>query len=202
MFKKVILGAVAVAAVNATAFAGAGVFLDDEAGWLASADGTVVTPDYTTVAPVDFSPGVPTDLGGFYDVLATGGGPGSASLNGVPNFVFDFSPGGLSSVTFTFDTPITGFSGIWSNTFVQDGFQVSTPFADYDLGAISGNDLSARFIGIHEAAPFSTVTFSTASPVGGDDFVFFNSFNFVEIPAPGAVALLSVAGLVGTRRRR
>jgi hypothetical protein len=192
--------AIALAAGSASAFAGAGVFIDDEAGWLANADGILVTPDYTALAPVDFDPGVSTNLGGFYDVLATGGAPGDANLNTVPNFVFDFSPGGLSSVTFTFDTPITGFSALWSNTFVQDGFRVSTPSADYDLNDLSAN-LSAQFIGIHEATPFSTVTFSTTG-AGGDDFVFFNTFNFVEIPTPGAAALLGVAGLAAARRRR
>ena len=75
------------------------------------------------------------------------------------------------AVTFEFPTPIVGFAAVWSNTFVQDGFTVSSPFNDYDLNVIS-NDLNAQFIGFTENAPFSTVTF-TATNDPGDDFVFF-----------------------------
>lgn len=175
----------------------------DRASWEAAANGPVITPDLAAASPIDFAPGVATSVGGAFDVLATGGGVGDASLNAVPNFVFDFAPGGLSSVTFTFSTPITAFAGEWSNTFVQDGFAVeSGSGAFYDLGLIGGEPLgSNQFIGVVEPGGFSTLTFTTATP-GGDDFVFFTAFEFVEIPSPGTAALLGVAGVAAVRRRR
>ena len=175
----------------------------DRAAWAASAGGAIVSPDFLELGPVNFASGVATDLGGFFDVMPTGGGPSSAQLNDVPNFIFDFDPNGLTSVTFTFDTPITAFAAEWSNTFVQDGFAVESGSGEsYDLGAIGGNPLGInQFIGVVEADGFNTLTFTTAT-AGGDDFVFFTAFEFVEVPAPGGAAMLALGGLAALRRRR
>jgi hypothetical protein len=185
-----------VASAGATASAG---IIFDRATWVSSVGGPVTTPDYSGFAPVDFPPDTPVDLGGNFTVTSTGGSTGDADLNTVPNFVFDFAPGGLSSVTFEFPTPILGFAALWSNTFVQDGFTVSSPFNDYDLNVIS-SDLNAQFIGFTEASPFTTVTF-TATNDPGDDFVFFREFEFA-VPSPGAASALMAAGVLGLRRRR
>lgn len=199
MNRNVLCAALAASFVGAPA--SAQVFLD-RSNWVTAAGGAVTTPDYSVFAPVDFVPGVSFDMGGFFDVLATGGSTGDADLNNVPNFVFDFSPGGLSSVTFSFDTEITAFAGLWSNTFVQDGFAVTTGNGNtYDLGALGGGAPSAAFIGIVEATAFDSVTFTTATP-GGDDFVFFREFEFVSVPAPASAALLGLGAIAGVRRRR
>lgn len=188
-----ILAVAVVASSGAVASAG---IIFDRTTWVSSVGGPVTTPDYSALAPVDFPDGVPVDLGGNFIVTAEGD---DADLNTVPNFVFDFSPGGLASVTFDFPTPILGFAAVWSNTFVQDGFTVSSPFNDYDLNVIS-SDLNMQFIGFTENAPFSTVTF-TATNDPGDDFVFFRDFEFA-VPAPSAASALMAAGVVGLRRRR
>ena len=199
MFRSTLTAVVAIACVSATA--SAQTFLDRTA-WEAAASGPVISPDYAAIGPVEFDPGVSADLGGFFDVLATGGVTGDADLNAAPNFVFDFDPAGLQSVTFTFDTPITAFGALWSNTFVQDGFAVTTGNGDtFDLEAVAGATLSSTFVGVIDAAGFSTLTFST-SPGGGDDFVFFNTFEFVEIPSPATAGLLGLGALAATRRRR
>ena len=171
--------------------------------WVTAAGGDITTPDYSTFGEIDFVPGSPTDLGGFFSVTAAGGATGDASLNSVPNFVFDFAPGGLSSVTFTFDAPITAFAALWSNTFVQDGFSVSTPEETYDLHSYTPT-LNAQFIGFVESSGFTTVTFTTTSPMGGggDDFVFFREFEFAAVPSPSGAALLALAGVGAARRRR
>lgn len=200
MFRATLFSATVVLVASHVSF---GQTFLDRAAWAASAGGAIVSPDFLELGPVDFAPGVETDLGGFFDVMPTGGGPNSARLNDVPNFIFDFDPAGLTSVTFTFDTPITAFAALWSNTFVQDGFAVESGSGMfYDLGAIGGDPLGGeQFIGVVEDAGFSTLTFTTATP-GGDDFVFFTAFEFVEVPAPGAAGVLAFAGLAGMRRRR
>lgn len=193
---------VAVSAVCVTALAGAAhaqVFLDRTA-WV-SAAGAVTTPDVGALGEFSFAEGTPTDLGGFFTVTATGGPDGAAELNDVPNFVFDFAPGGLSSVTFTFDTPITAFAAVWSNTFVQDGFSVSTGTNTYDLEAEAGDTLSSTFVGFVESSGFSTLTFTTNTP-GGDDLVFFREFEYSVVPAPSAAAVLGFGGVLAARRRR
>ncbi len=191
--------AIVVSCAGATA--SAQTFLD-RSNWVTAAGGAITTPDYAAFAPVDFEPGTPFDMGGFFHVTANGGSTGDADLNTVPNFVFDFSPGDLSSVTFTFETEITAFAGLWSNTFVQDGFAVTTGNGNtYDLGALGGGAPSAVFVGIVEATAFSTVTFHTAGP-GGDDFVFFREFEFAYVPAPASAGLLALGAVVGVRRRR
>ena len=118
--------------------------------------------------------------------------------------MFSFDADEVRSVTFAFDEAITGFSANWSNTFVQAGFRVSSPFNDYDLNGLSG-DLNDQFIGFTEDAAFDTVTFTTTEPLG-DDFVFFSEFDFggapAAVPEPGTFALLAVAAAGGVIRRR
>ena len=150
-----------------------------------AAVGSSFTPDYASLAEIDFPLGT-TDFYGFFDVT-TDGGPGTsanaARFNDVGNFVFDFDPVDLSSVTVTFPTPITGFAGLWSNTFVQDGMRVSTPLNDYDLNALAA-PLDAAFIGITEASPFDSIRFSTSENIPGDDFVFFRELTYAPVPEP------------------
>ena len=188
------MAALAVAGMATSAASGQVFF--DETDWMNASSGDLVAPDYASIPAQNFPTGT-TNFAGLFDVTAVG--VGAADFNGVGNFVFDFD--GLDTVTFTFDTPISSFSGIWSNTFVEDGFRVSTPFNDYDLNVLS-DPLNGAFIGFVENAPFSTVTFTTSSPTMGNDFVFFNTFNYYEVPAPASAAILGLGGLVASRRRR
>ncbi|MEM8679163.1 MAG: hypothetical protein AAGF97_07420 [Planctomycetota bacterium] len=178
------------------------VFLDQ--GSYDAAVGSSIVPDYANLAPIEFPLGT-TSFYGFFDVTSAGG-PGTpqdaADYNAAENFVFDFDPANLSSVTFTLPTPAIGIAGFWSNTFVQDGFRVSTPFNTYDLNSIA-DPLSDTFIGITEDMPFDTVVFSTSQNIPGDDFVFFNGFSYAPVPEPaGGWGLVFAGGLVGLLTRR
>jgi len=46
------------------------------------------------------------------------------------------------------------------------------------------------------------VTFSGATDSGGNNRLDNIQFNATAVPAPGALALLGVAGLIGARKRR
>lgn len=195
---KLVCASAVVASVSGVA--SAQVFFD-RGDWVAAAGGGVVSPDFSAFAPTEFAPGVSTDLGGFFSVTANGGALGDAELNTVPNFVFDFAPGGLASVEFNFDTPITAFAAVWSNTFVQDGFTVSSGSTLYDLNVLS-DPLGSQFIGFVEADGFSTVRFTTTvNPGNGDDLVFFNTFEYVPVPAPASAFVLGGAAIASRRRR-
>lgn len=192
-FAHAVLATAAIAVAASPAAAGA--FLD-RTDWVANTD-EVVSPDYTPFANSTFEDGVPFDLGGDFTVTAQGG---DATLNQVPNFIFGFAVGGLSSVTFEFPAPITGFAAIWSNTFVEAGFTVSSPFNDYNLNELS-DPLDAQFIGFTEDMPFTTVTFTPTNDPA-TDFVFFRDFEFAFVPAPGSPALLLCSAGLFARRRR
>lgn len=185
------------------AAASAQVFIDDQAGWEAAAVGPITAPDYVALGAALFDIGS-TDYNGLFTVtVATNGASfnpdGDAEINAIGNFVFDFDP--VTSVTITFNEAITGFAANWSNTFVQDGFSVSTNTATYDLNVLA-DPLSSTFIGVQEAAGFTSITLTTTDPNPGDDFVFFNSLQWSAVPSPGAAALAGLAGLAGLRRRR
>jgi len=189
-FGSAVIATVGVAVVASTATAD--VFFD-RTDWVANTD-SIVTPDYTPFIGTVFSDGVPVDLGGNFTVTAEGG---NATLNQVPNFIIGFAAGGLHTVTFEFPEPINGFAAVWSNTFVQDGFTISTPFNDYDMTTV----VSADFIGFTEDSTYTTVVF-TAAADPGTDFIFFRDFEFAPVPAPGGSALLLCsAGLLARRRR-
>ena len=194
------VAATALLLLSAAAPASADVFFDRTA-WEAAV-GEVTAPDYDALDPLDFPAGT-TDFYGFFDAVVEKAG-GTSNFNGVGNFVFSFDADEVRSVTFAFDEAITGFSANWSNTFVQAGFRVSSPFNDYDLNGLSG-DLNDQFIGFTEDAAFDTVTFTTTEPLG-DDFVFFSEFDFggapAAVPEPGTFALLAVAAAGGVIRRR
>jgi hypothetical protein len=48
----------------------------------------------------------------------------------------------------------------------------------------------------------NSLLFRTPSSIAGSQGFYFDDLSYTAIPAPGAIALLGVAGLVGGRRRR
>ena len=131
--------------------------------------------------------------------------------------------GSFSGFDFSMDygEPIEDFS--WASDLA---IFVTTPGGTtYQIGGLSGEDIPWAFQGSGSDAPgfySDTVDFT---PIGGPftetglwTFTFENNSSFdsnpnpysniffnligVEVPAPGALALLGVAGLAGQRRRR
>lgn len=163
----------------------AAVFLDPASYQIAA--GPEILPPYASLAPLVFPAGT-TDFYGYFDVVtesATGTPSNAAQLNTARNIVLDFESNGLQRVTLRFPQPVRGIAALWSNTFVEDGLRLTTPFGQYDLNQLVPN-LNAQFIGVVETEPFSSVTFTTSTPAAGNDFVFFREFRFSPVPEPCA----------------
>ena len=90
-------------------------------------------------------------------------------------------------------------SGTGSNAFPWAQFI----YADTDFGSASLNDGASATIGYQAAVDgtkdvqwsFNTAGSATSGPPN-------NVLSLVAIPSPGALALLGIAGLIGSRRRR
>jgi len=143
--------------------------------------------------------------------LAIIGGSGGTAANG-KSMVFKFSMAGFSNLSMSYATQrtSTGFnsqvleysvdgvnwSSIGANNSIQSSFSaLSTPPGVATVfGGISGLDNAS------DAYVRMRLTGATGS-TGNNRFDNF-IFSADVIPAPGAIALLGVAGLVGVRRRR
>jgi len=145
------------------------------------------------------------------------GGPGSASVSG-GTATFTTAIGGaglfysgnaqdLTGYTFSFDLSMTGEVG---NTFFEVDFGIANGtyaafVLDYTTAGTYTVDLStvpsnSEFLGVFDFTAITDITISmTAQSYSGGSATVSN---FTYTPAPGALALLGAAGLVGARRRR
>ena len=112
---------------------------------------------------------------------------------------------GLQIVTFTFPSaasfPVRGF-GFYYTGGAGAPFTVFTSINGINQSQQTILNASNQFLGFYADdvadANISSITLVVSS---GNGFTMTGSA-FALVPAPGAVALLGVAGLVGTRRRR
>jgi uncharacterized protein (TIGR03382 family) len=79
-----------------------------------------------------------------------------------------------------------------------------------DFGSVSGTNVSTYFVATlntltaldNASTAFLRLTFTGATTSSGNNRLDNIQFNASAIPAPGAIALLGVAGLAAGRRRR
>ena len=101
----------------------------------------------------------------------------------------------------------SGF-GIGANyTFDDEGADlwadVSTQSDDYFLPSGNWSHVAADDLSLFDGQPMGGAWILTISDNAGFDTGFFENWDLkISTPAPGALALLSVAGLLCTRRRR
>ena len=136
---------------------------------------------------------------------------GTFNANGKA-MVFKFSMSGLSNlaVSYAVQRTSSGFTTqqwdystdgtTWSSAATITGIQAS-----FAAGATPANVVSTVSVasGLNNAATaYMRVTFTGATSATGNNRVDNFQFNAAAIPAPGAVALIGLAGMVGSRRRR
>jgi hypothetical protein len=120
------------------------------------------------------------DLGASTPISATWGGSGTSIS--------------LESIAMGKVWPNIG--GFASSEVTIKGFKNSVEVAS-QIVALTGSTQSVSLTG-----GFADIdTFTMVGSAGGGYF-YFGSFTYSVVPAPGAIALLGAAGLVGSRRRR
>ena len=183
---------------------------------VSAANAGVVDPFTTPQTPPPYGTFI-NITGGIFNqraLVKTGGGSGSVSggsVNFVPNsastndgmaFGLEYKQANgstidLSGKSFSFNLAATGsYTLLW--VFV-DGNDNS---ADMVVNAQSG---IVTFSATQTEAGFdwsNVETMNVGFRHGSSSTGVLSNFNFTAVPAPGALALLGVAGLVGARRRR
>ena len=117
---------------------------------------------------------------------------------GVAGLSYSGNAQDLTGYTFSFDLNMTGAGG---NTFFM--FQFESANSNLDLIYVNYRtpgsytvDLSTRTFN-YTAITNITIALSTS-----DGSATMSNFTYTPVPAPGALALLGAAGLVGARRRK
>ena len=158
-----------------------------------------------SMSTVTTSPAALAIVGGAASVPA-----GTFGANGKA-MVFKFSMSGLSnlSVSYAVQRTASGFTTqqwdyssdgtTWSSAATITGIQAS-----FAAGATPANVVTSLGVasGLDNAATaYMRVTFTGATSSTGNNRVDNFQFNATALPAPGAIALIGLAGLIARRRR-
>jgi len=195
--------AAAVAAASLSAAASATVVrFTDFALWSAySATGgaSVITEDFNSIADGFYTSPFSRTVGGItWSAAATGGlfvQGGQFSTNNPEMITFSMSPG-VQGVAGNFYGTDINFNTV--PAIVQVTLNDGSAYIGFATSA-------ADFVGFYSTgAAISSISVSAQAIPGTSGNVYPTADNlyFAVVPAPGAVSLLAVAGLVGTRRRR
>lgn len=149
------------------------------------ADGFYASPFSSSVGPVNWS------------ALATGG----LYVQGG-----QFSTNVATALTFNFGPSVRGIGGNFYGTDMS--FNVVPSIVTISLADgtsyVGFVDSSATYTGFYSTGAAITSLTISATPSSGGAAVFPTADNvqFAVVPTPGALALLGLAGLAGSRRRR
>jgi len=167
--------------------------------WYAGNAGTsVITENFNGIANGVYSSPFSGSAGGInWTAVAAGG---LSVQNGV------FSTNNAETLTFAMSP---GVQGVGGNFFGTDGSFNAVPAIVQvtlnDGSAYIGYTSSAAdFIGFYSTdAQITSVAISSTPAIGtGSVYPTADNLYFAAVPAPGAISLLAVAGMFGTRRRR
>lgn len=152
--------------------------------------------------------------------LNTSFGPSGVAGGGIPNFFVGISPAASPNAAYGYGH---GFAGIDSYEFGFDpstifSFDSGTVFMNFTLSATASIMLNSRTEGIDlvqiDGVALASGVLGGILAAGNHSLSVYYSnsalndpldtfqFGYIAIPAPGALAILGVAGLVGARRRR
>lgn len=195
-------GAIAVAAMATcvSPTTAAVVTVTNQSLWTAysSANGaSIVTEDFTGIADGFYAGSFSSSVGGIAWTAAAPGGlyvdQGLFSTNYPEPLTFTFSPGVQGVAGNIFGTDIN-FDTVLS--VVQVTLNDGSSYIGYATAA-------SDFIGFYSTdAAISSLTITILGDTPGGIFPTVDNLYFAVVPAPGAIALLGVAGILGRRNRR
>lgn len=197
-------------------FGSATLYLDGTNGssnWFVPAAGATNTElnSFTgTALNADTNIGMSTVTSGTACLALLGGaaGGGSFAANG-KSMVFAFNMTNMENLSVSYATQRTGSgftSQVWE--YSTDGINWFAVGSNNSIQAnfALGSGATTTFSGVtgldNAATAFLKVTFTGATAATGNNRLDNIIFEADQIPAPGALALLGVAGLLGGRRRR
>ncbi|MFM7133369.1 MAG: hypothetical protein ACKO0W_03535 [Planctomycetota bacterium] len=199
------LAALALAAVSVQAASGAVIVFAAESLWTSyttSGGFGIVTEDFSGYSGFYASglAGTTTGAAGTVNWTASASGglyaaAGLFSTNNIAPLSFDFSSTQVRSVGGNFFSTDINFN------FVTSIIQVSLNDGTSYFGQI---DNAADFVGFYSTnALISSITITAIPVPGGTQSVYptVDNLSWGIVPAPGAIALLGLAGLAGRRRR-
>ena len=161
-----------------------------------------------------------TTTTGMAALAVLGGGSGATTAANGKAMVFKFSMTNLQdlAISFAAQRTATGFTGIaidtsangtsWSSwTTLTSAYTAGTP--NVYSGAIKDSFVNTGVVSLSATASLNNAstayvrfTFTGGSSTSGNNRMDNFQFNATAIPAPGAVALIGLAGMVSSRRRR
>jgi hypothetical protein len=154
--------------------------------------------------------------GGFYTGPLTGTSGGVNWSASAPGGLLVANVAGSPALSTNFVEPLTiSFAGAplqgVAGRFFGTDFSFNVVPALITLSLDDGSSFvgfvtdAAAFTGFYSTgAAITSISFTAQAPPGGSGAIYptVDDLRFAVIPAPGALALLGVAGLVGFRRRR
>jgi hypothetical protein len=202
---RISLAAAAIAAISSQFASGAVIVFSTESLWnnyTQSGGFGIVTEDFSGYNGFYASGLAGTSSGGAgtvnWTASASGGlyaAAGLFSTNNIAPLSFDFSSTQVRAVGGNFFSTDINFN------FVTSIIQVSLNDGTSYFGQI---DNAADFVGFYSTdALISSITITAIPTPGGTQSVYptVDNLSWGVVPAPGAIALLGLAGLAGRRRR-
>ena len=166
--------------------------------WEAAA-GTAIIDDFTSYGIVDLALGDNNFFNG-YTITLAGTGTGGTNINGANNLVFTLGAE-LESMTFTFDSTITGIGADWLNSFVSNGLTVTVNGEAFNVEDFVPQ-ANFEFLGFTDSGnPLSGATVMVTNPGQATEFAAISNL-YYAVPTPATAAVFGFAGLAATRRRR
>lgn len=165
---------------------------------------TQQTEDFNSLTPGDLPYNTPVSLGlltGQAD--GTSGFPGDFALvddlGNIELAMFIDNGGNIPSFTITFPSPVDAFGARYEAVNGPPALAVVVDGETVDIASLINAD---GYVGITSNSTFTSVTFIDTS-TGGLEFFRMDDVTFGRrIPAPASAAMLGLAGLAATRRRR
>ncbi len=208
--------AAAVVAAGAAASASASVTVyTDRASWLAAIGGSTGFEDFNSTAVQSFADGQTLSFASGLSVTRDGspnGGdgalaisPGSqfGNIDGTTHLDGETGAEPHEVVRLNFGGPVFAFGADFASPFSGDGIALQIGNDVVNLDFITGFNVGFAGIVIDGGGSVGEIQIvGTTDPITFQELWQADNFEWAVIPTPGSIAVLGLAGVAATRRRR